>query len=213
MEIDSVLTTALAKVPDLDPAMDSKVQVVLNDGGIIRAMDSRLDDAWELLDDSGRFLRQRITTSPQLERALDEYVDFTERAVNTPQTANTDVVDTLDVINPADLPDPNDIINGRAGTLGHQDPASCYAIGNAIVHKLQRRVKDLMIPDTFDAAIAVWEKEVDHTAAFMSENFAFMPELSILVVNQMREQNNLDILAIDKPNVQKLRAELQPLLG
>lgn len=212
MELDQVLTTALAKVPDLDPVKDNQVQVALNDGGIIRAMNSRLDDAWELVDDSGRFLRQRILTPNQLEHALDEYVDFSENAVNNPQKADTDIVDTLDVINPADLPDPTDIINGRVGTLEHQDAASCYAIGNSIVHKLQRRAKDLMIPDTFDAAIAVWENEVNHTAAFMSQNFAFMPELSIMVVSQLSEVHHLDILTINKPNVQKLREELQPLM-
>ena len=213
MEIDQVLTTALAKVPDLDPVIDSKVQVVLNDGGIIRATDNRLDDSWELIDASKRFLRQRITTPNGLERALDEYVDFAERAVNNPQTADTDIVDTLDVINPADLPSAHDIINGNAGPLGHQDPASCYAISQALVHTLVQRAKDLMIPDTFQKAIDVWENEVDNTAAFMSANFAFAPDLSILVVRNMKENHNLDILAVNKPNVQKLRTELQPLLG
>ena len=213
MELDQVLTTALAKVPDLDPVKDSQVQVVLNDGGIIRAMDSRLDDVWELIDDSNRFMRQRITTPSQLERALDDYVAFSENAANNPQNQDTDIVDTLDVINPADLPDTDDIIHGTAAPLGHQDAASCYAIGQAIVHKLARRAKDLMIPDTFQKAIDVWEAEVDNTAAFMSTNFAFMPDLSILVVRDMKENHNLDILAVNKPNVQKLRTELQPLLG
>lgn len=212
MDIDEVLTTALAKVPDLDPVQDSKIRIAFNDGGYIEATNDRLDDTWDLIDGSNCFRREQISSHAQLEHALDDYQDYESKQASIPPDQKVDIVDRLDTISSDDIPNIQDIIHGKAEPLTHQNPAICYAITQALVHTLTQRAKDLMIPDTFQKAIDVWEDEVNNTAGFMIENFAFMPELSVVTVNTMRELHQLDILAVDKPNIQQLRAQLQPYL-